>query len=67
MAQDPGKITLILTKTGWCAKFEGEAAESVIAAFGVDTIPTSYTSEAPAKEVKKAIHYLWPKCLVEVQ
>jgi hypothetical protein len=67
MSQDPGKITLIKTPTGWCAKFDGEAAEYVRAAFGTDTIPTSYTSDARAKEVREAIHYLWPKCIVEVQ
>jgi hypothetical protein len=67
MPEDPGKITLIKTSTGWSAKFEGDAAETVRSAFGTDTIPTAYTAAAPAEKVKKEIRFMWPKCIVEVE
>jgi len=66
MSREPGMITLIRTTTGWSAKFSGEAAASVRAAFGVDTIPTAFTAEAPAKQVEKELRAMWPKCIVTV-
>ena len=67
MSQEAGKITLTRTSTGWSAKFEGEAARTVRAAFGVDTIPTAFTAQAPAAKVQKEIRFMWPKCYVTVE
>jgi hypothetical protein len=67
MPQDAGKITLIRTSTGWCAKFSGDAAVPIRSAFGTDTIPTAYTAFASAEKVKKEIRYMWPRCIVEVE
>lgn len=67
MSQEAGKITLKRTSTGWSAKFEGDAAATVLSAFGVDTIPTAFTSEAPAANVQKEIRHMWPKCYVTIE
>lgn len=67
MSQDAGMITLIRTSTGWSAKFSGDAAVEVRRAFGVDTIPTAFTAEAPAKQVEQELRAMWPKCVVTVE
>ncbi len=67
MSREAGMITLIRTSTGWCAKFSGDAAESVRYAFGTDTIPTAFTAEAPAKQVEQELRAMWPKCVVNIQ
>ena len=67
MSQDAGRITLIRTSTGWSAKFSGDAAEEVLAAFGTDTIPTAFTAAAPAKKVEQQLRAMWPKCIVSVE
>lgn len=58
------KITLIRTMEGWMATFHGD--QSVIDAFGTDTIPTPYTAQAEAAVVVNAIRRLNPTCQVEI-
>jgi len=60
-------ITLFKTSTGWNARFSGAAAETVEALFGTRTIPTAFTSQAPASDVQQFIAAQWPDCTVEVQ
>jgi len=52
------RITLTRTEKGWMATFHGDA--EILELFGTETIPTSYTAEAPALTVLNAIRALNP-------
>ena len=67
MSKEPGKITLIHTSSGWHARFEGPVAETIRMAFGTATIPTAFTAEASAAQVKRDIAAKWTRCVVRLQ
>ena len=52
------RITLTRTEKGWMVTFHADA--EVMELFGTDTLPTSYTAEAPALTVLNAIRALNP-------
>jgi len=56
------RITLTRTGNGWMATFHGDAEIKEL--FGTETIPTSYTANAPALTVLNAIRTLNPEYLV---
>jgi hypothetical protein len=64
---DFGVITLVRTNTGWCARFSGQIGETVQQAFGTTTIPTAFTSEAPAGKVVRAVAAQWKDCDVRLE
>jgi hypothetical protein len=59
MRGDYGIITLSCTAKGWMATFSGKAAETVVQAFGTDTLPTAFAAEAPAGKVMQAMASQW--------
>ena len=65
--EDTGTITLIRTSTGWSARFSGDAAVEIRRLFKTDTIPASFTREAPTADVQRQLQAGWPQCIVRVQ
>jgi len=57
-------ITLSRRAQGWMATFKNDA--EVLALFGTDTLPTSYTTEAETNEVVSAIQRLNPDAIIKV-
>jgi len=67
MLNESGRITLKRADNGWTAHFTGQAAETVRFAFGTNVLPTAFSVEAPAANVKREIQAKWPHCIVTVQ